>query len=44
MKTRHITRKKAFITAGIAAVSLAVSIIIPKVVKAVKHRRYSASF
>jgi len=44
MKRIHITRKKALIVAGIAAVSLAAATLIPKAVKAVKHRRYSSSF
>ncbi len=43
MKRIHITRKKTLIVAGIAAVSLAAALI-PKAVKAVKHRRYSSSF
>ena len=43
MKKIHISRKKALIVAGIAAVSLAAALI-PKAVKAVKHRRYSSSF
>ena len=44
MKRIHISRKKALIVAGIAAVSLAATALIPKAVKAVKNRRYSASF
>lgn len=44
MKKIHISRKKALIVAGIAAVSLAAAALIPKAVKAVKHRRYSSSF
>ena len=43
MKRIHISRKKTLIVAGIAAVSLAAALI-PKAVKAVKHRRYSSSF
>lgn len=43
MKKIHISRKKTFIVAGIAALSLAAALI-PKAVKAVKHRRYSSSF
>ena len=43
MKKIHISRKKALVAAGIAAVTLAAALI-PKAVKAVKHRRYSASF
>jgi hypothetical protein len=43
MKKIHISRKKTLIVAGIAAVSLAAALI-PKAVKAVKHRRYSSSF
>ena len=44
MKKINISRKKALIVTGIAAVSLAAATLIPKAVKAVKHRRYSASF
>ena len=44
MKIIHISRKKTLIVAGIAAVALAAVILIPKAVKAVKHRRYSSSF
>ena len=44
MKKIHIIRKKALIVAGIAAVSLAAAALIPKAMKAVKHRRYSSSF
>ena len=44
MKKIHISRKKALVAAGIAAVSLAAAALIPKAVKAVKHRRYSSSF
>ena len=44
MKRIHITRKKALIVAGIAAVSVVAAALIPKAVKAVKQRRYSASF
>ena len=44
MKKIHISRKKALIVAGIAAVSLAAAALIPKAMKAVKHRRYSSSF
>ena len=44
MKRIHISRKKTLIVAGIAAVSLAAATLIPKAVKAVKHRRYSSSF
>lgn len=43
MKKIHISRKKALVAAGIAAVTLAAALI-PKAVKAVKHRRYSSSF
>ena len=43
MKKIHISRKKTLIVAGIAAVSLAAALI-PKAMKAVKHRRYSSSF
>jgi hypothetical protein len=43
MKRIHITRKKVLIAAGIAAVSLAAAALIPKAVKAVKHRRYSSA-
>ena len=43
MKKIHISRKKTLIVAGIAAVSLAAALI-PKAVKAVKHRRDSSSF
>jgi len=43
MKKIHITRKKTLIVAGITAVALAAALI-PKAVKAVKHRRYSSSF
>ena len=43
MKKIHISRKKALVAAGIAAVTLAAALI-PKTVKAVKHRRYSSSF
>lgn len=43
MKKINISSKKALIVAGIAAVSLAAALI-PKAVKAVKHRRYSSSF
>jgi len=43
MKKIHISRKN-LIAAGIAAVSLAAAALIPKAVKAVKHRRYSSSF
>lgn len=43
MKKIHITRKKTLIVAGIAAVALAVAALIPKAVKAVKHRRYSSA-
>ena len=44
MKRIHISRKKTFLIAGIAAISLAAAALIPKAVKAVKHRRYSSSF
>lgn len=44
MKKINISRKKALIVASIAAVSLATAALIPKAVKAVKHRRYSSSF
>jgi hypothetical protein len=44
MKKIHISRKKTLIVAGIAAVSLAAAALIPKAVKAVKHRRYSSGF
>ena len=44
MKKIHISRKKTLLVAGIAAVSLAAAALIPKAVKAVKHRRYSSSF
>ena len=44
MKKIHISRKKALIVAGIAAVSVVAAALIPKAVKAVKHRRYSSSF
>lgn len=44
MKRIHITRKNTLIAAGIAAVALAAAALIPKAVKAVKHRRYSSSF
>jgi hypothetical protein len=44
MKKIHISRKKTLIVAGIAAVALAAAALIPKAVKAVKHRRYSSSF
>ena len=43
MKKIHISRKKALVAAGIAAVTLAAALI-PKAVKAAKHRRYSSSF
>ena len=43
MKKIHISRKMALVAAGIAAVTLAAALI-PKAVKAVKHRRYSSSF
>ncbi|MGI6028686.1 MAG: hypothetical protein ACOX81_04695 [Candidatus Heteroscillospira sp.] len=43
MKKIHISRKKTLIVAGIAAVALAAALI-PKAMKAVKHRRYSSSF
>ena len=43
MKKIHISRKKALVAAGIAAVTLAAALI-PQAVKAVKHRRYSSSF
>ena len=43
MKKIPISRKKALVAAGIAAVTLAAALI-PKAVKAVKHRRYSSSF
>ena len=43
MKKIHISRKKALVAAGIAAVTLAAALI-PKAVKAVTHRRYSSSF
>lgn len=43
MKKINITRKKALVAAGIATVALAAALI-PKAVKAVKHRRYSSSF
>lgn len=43
MKRIHITRKKTLIVAGIAAVSLAAAALIPKAVKAVKHRKYSSA-
>ena len=43
MKKINISRKKALVAAGIAAVTLAAALI-PKAVKAVKHRRYSSSF
>ena len=44
MKKIHIRRKKTLIVVGIAAASLAAAALIPKAVKAVKHRRYSSSF
>lgn len=44
MKKIHISRKKTLIIAGIATVALAATALIPKAVKAVKHRRYSSSF
>jgi hypothetical protein len=42
MKKIHITRKNTLIVAGVAAVSLAAALI-PKAVKAVKHRKYSSA-
>ena len=42
MKKIHISRKKALVAAGIAAVSLAAALI-PKAVKAVKSRKYSSA-
>ena len=42
MKKIHITRKKTLIVAGIAAVSLAATLI-PKAVKAAKCRKYSSA-
>lgn len=42
MKRIHITRKNTLIVAGVAAVSLAAALI-PKAVKAVKHRKYSSA-
>jgi hypothetical protein len=44
MKRIRISRKNTLIVAGIAAISLAAAALIPKAVKAVKHRRYSSSF
>ncbi|WP_275051678.1 MULTISPECIES: hypothetical protein [Eubacteriales] len=44
MKKIHISRKKTLIIVGIAAVALAAATLIPKAMKSVKHRRYSASF
>ena len=44
MKRIRISRKNALIVAGIAAISLAAAALIPKAVKAVKHRRYSSNF
>lgn len=44
MKKIHISRKKALVAAGIATVALAAATLIPKAMKSVKHRRYSASF
>lgn len=43
MKKIHIIRKKPLIVAGIAAVSLAATTLIPKAVKSVKHRKYSSA-
>lgn len=42
MKRIHITRKKTFLIASIAAFSLAAALI-PKAVKAVKSRKYSSA-
>jgi hypothetical protein len=42
MKKIHITRKKALIVAGVAAISL-VAALIPQAVKAVKSRKYSSA-
>jgi hypothetical protein len=43
MKKINISRKKALIVAGIAAVSLAAATLIPKAIKAVKSRKYSSA-
>ena len=43
MKRIRISRKKTLIAAGVAAVSLAAAALIPKAVKAVKHRKYSSA-
>ena len=43
MKKIHISRKKALIVAGVAAVSLAAAALIPKAIKVVKSRKYSSA-